>query len=102
MKALEIGTISAMFPGAVRKLRGEPVILTEDGRPVAILFPVENADVETISLSLNPKFQAILERSMKSYWQEGGLSSEEVRRHLGIETPEKKKPTNQRRKRKAE
>jgi hypothetical protein len=41
---------------------------------------IENADWETISLSDNPKFLAILERSRKRLREEGGISPDEMRR----------------------
>ena len=41
-------------------------------------------DAETISLSTNPKFLRIIERSRKRQRKEGSLSSDEMRRRLGI------------------
>jgi len=100
MKALEISSIKGSFAAAIRKLRSEPVALTDGETPIAVLLPVENADLETISLSLNPQFLAMIERSRARYYQEGGISPEEVRRRLGMEPEPEAKP-NTRRKRKA-
>jgi hypothetical protein len=60
------------------------LILTVDGKPVAVLLPVWDADVETVSLSFNPKFLAIMEESRRSFDREGGISSEEIRKHFGL------------------
>ncbi len=100
MKTLDINSVKKRLAVLIRELGQEPIVLTDDGTPVAVLLPVENADLETISLSLNPKFLEIIERSRESYWREGGLSSEEVRRRFGLEAPKDEKPTNSRRKRK--
>lgn len=44
---------------------------------------LESVDVETIALSINPRFLEIIENSRARYKSEGGISSEEMRRRLG-------------------
>jgi prevent-host-death family protein len=66
-----------------RDVSREPVILTVRGKPVAALVSVENADLETITLSTHPQFIALIERSRARQRAEGGISSEEMRRRLG-------------------
>jgi PHD/YefM family antitoxin component YafN of YafNO toxin-antitoxin module len=61
-----------------------PVVVTEKGKPVAVLVPVENADLETIALSTNPGFLALIERSRARMRTEGGIPSDEIRRRLGV------------------
>jgi antitoxin (DNA-binding transcriptional repressor) of toxin-antitoxin stability system len=56
--------------------------LTVDGDPIAALVAVEKADLETLSLSTNPQFLALIERSRARQRAEGGISSEEMRRRL--------------------
>ena len=58
------------------------VIVTNQGQPVAALVPIENADLETVSLSTNPRFLELIERSRASARAEGGVSSEEMRRRF--------------------
>ena len=41
-----------------------------------------NTDIETVSLTNNPKFIALIERSRAKQKSEGGISSEEMRRRL--------------------
>jgi PHD/YefM family antitoxin component YafN of YafNO toxin-antitoxin module len=43
----------------------EPLIFTERGRPVVALISVRDADAESLGLSMNPKFLAIVERSRR-------------------------------------
>ena len=45
---------------------------------------VNNADMETVSLSNNPEFLALIERSPVRHKAEGGISSEEMRRRLDL------------------
>jgi len=60
-----------------------PVIVTSKGKPIAALVPIENADLETVSLSTNPRFLELIERSRVRQQAEGGISSTEMRRKLG-------------------
>lgn len=46
---------------------------------------IENADLETVSLSTNPRFIDIIERSRERQEREGGISSAEMRRRLGLD-----------------
>ncbi len=46
---------------------------------------VEGPDWESISLSTNPEFMAIIERSRVRHRTEGGISSDEMRRRLGLD-----------------
>ena len=70
----------------------ESVTLTIGGRPVAILQPLvplvliedEEADLETVTLSTHPQFLELIERSRQRHKTEGGISSEEMRRRLGL------------------
>jgi antitoxin (DNA-binding transcriptional repressor) of toxin-antitoxin stability system len=65
-----------------------PLIITVEGKPVAALVAIENADLETVSLSTNPAFLALMERSRARHQAEGGLSSAEVRHRLKLRKPE--------------
>jgi hypothetical protein len=47
-----------------------------------VLVAYEFADIETVSLSSNPKFIALIERSRAKQKTEGGLSTDEMRRRL--------------------
>lgn len=85
MKTLELANAIASLAEYARDLSKEPVILTVNGKPVAALVPIENADLETVTLSTHPQFLALVERSRARHKSEGGLSSEEMRRRLGVE-----------------
>jgi prevent-host-death family protein len=82
MKTVEMAHATRPLADYARDVENEPVIVTDHGRPVAALMPVENADAETVSLSTNPKFLALIERSRRRQDAEGGISSDEMRRRL--------------------
>ena len=77
----------AMAPLAeyARDVNKEPMIITVRGKPVAALVSVENADMETITLSVHPQFVALIERSRARQRAEGGISSEDMRHRLGVQ-----------------
>jgi hypothetical protein len=60
-------------------------------KTVATPLPIENTDMETAALSYNPKFLAIIERSRARQKAEGGISSDEMRRRLGLKKTSRRK-----------
>ena len=84
MKTLEVTDSTASLAQCIRGVRKMPVILTRKGKPVAAIVSIEDGDWETISLSLNPKFIALIEQARAQLRAEGGVSSAEVRRRLRL------------------
>jgi len=83
MKTLEITHASLAEYG--RKDADETWVLTRRGKPVAAVVPIRrNLDFETFSLSHNPDFIALINRSWTGYKAAGGSSLEEVRGEHGI------------------
>ncbi|MCL4535526.1 MAG: hypothetical protein M1370_10260 [Bacteroidetes bacterium] len=83
MKTMEMDSATAPLAEYARDVKKEPVILTVDGKPVAALVPIDNADLETVTLSTHPRFLALIERSRARHKAEGGVPGEEMRRRLG-------------------
>ena len=84
MKTIEMAKATAPLVEYAQGVSKEPVILTVDGRPVAALVPIENADLETVTLSTTPQFLALIERSRTRQKAEGGISNVEMRRRLKL------------------
>jgi antitoxin (DNA-binding transcriptional repressor) of toxin-antitoxin stability system len=70
----------------VRKADAGPVVITDEGRPVAALVILENADLETVALSTDPEFLDLIQSSRARHAHEGGLTSAEMRDRLKRET----------------
>ncbi len=87
MKIIEQTEAKAPLADYAAQVAQEPVIVTVNGKPVAALVAIENADLETVSLSTNAAFLALIERSRARHRAEGGLSGDEVRRRLRISKP---------------
>ncbi len=58
--------------------------MTRRGKPVAAVVAIGGLDLETLSLSTNPSFIALIEKSRASYRANGGVSLDEVRRRYGL------------------
>jgi prevent-host-death family protein len=55
MKTLELTKATAPLADYTREVDKGPVIVTRNGEPVAALAAVQNADLETISLNVDPR-----------------------------------------------
>lgn len=84
MKTIELAKATGPLNGYVRRMGKGPVVLVSHRKPVAVLITIKNADLEDIALSTNPKFIAMIERSRARLKAAGGISSEEMRRRLGL------------------
>ena len=82
MKTVEVSKATLPFSDYTKEAKKEPVVITKEGRPVAVLVSIPNADIETVSLSNSPRFIALIERSRARQESEGGISSDEMRRRL--------------------
>jgi peptide deformylase len=81
MKTIELSDIAALSPH-LESASAEPVVVRSHGKTLAAVVPVNDDDVESLLLSINPRFQRILERSEDRLRSEGSLSADEVRRRL--------------------
>jgi prevent-host-death family protein len=64
------------------EIENGPVIVTSEGRPVAALVPLDNIDLETVSLSTNREFLALIERSRSSVREQGVIPNDAMRRRF--------------------
>ena len=62
MKILEMTEATRSLASYTSEVAEEPLVVTADGQPVAALMGIANADLETVSLSTNPRFIALIER----------------------------------------
>ena len=82
MKTIDIGEASGAVTEYLKLARSEPLVFTEEGTPMAVILTLANADLETVALSTNPEFIALIERSRARATREGGLSAAEMRRRV--------------------
>ncbi len=59
------------------------VVLRKNGKVCYALVRMDEGDLEALSLSRNPDFMAMLDKSRAHYETHGGFSLEEVKRRYG-------------------
>ncbi len=98
MMVLDVSEATASLGKFAKEMQHDPVVVTIDGQPVAALVPISGMDLETLAVGTSPKFLDIIERSRRRHEAEGGISSEEMRRRLGLPPFEEPKPKARKRK----
>jgi antitoxin (DNA-binding transcriptional repressor) of toxin-antitoxin stability system len=91
MKALELSEATGSLSEYARKARRETLVLTEHGKAVAAVVPLDEEDYFSMRLANNPEFIAIIERGRAQYKAHGGISIEEMRRKYDLESKPKRK-----------
>jgi prevent-host-death family protein len=104
MRIASIADVKAHFSTYIKESEGGPVVVTRNGRPVAVLLGVQDDDeVERLILAHSRKLRDILEKSKQQIREGNWLSHEDFWKHLDAEhsqprEPEKAPPKSRRRK----
>jgi antitoxin (DNA-binding transcriptional repressor) of toxin-antitoxin stability system len=85
MKKLRISEASASLAEYAQTI-DEPVVIVKGGKPIAALVPIRGADWESFSLSTNSDFIDLIVESRRRHEREGGISLEEMRQRLGLQS----------------
>ncbi len=84
MNRVELDDTELSIPDLAELAKKGTVILTRNGKALAAVKTLPGADWESISLASNPRFQALIEESRRSYREQGGRSLAEIRAELGL------------------
>jgi prevent-host-death family protein len=77
MKIASVAEIKSQFSSFLKASETGPVVVTRNGRPVAVIVGVQDDDeIERLLMAYSPRLQAILERSRKQI-REGNVQSHE-------------------------
>ena len=64
MKIASVADVKAKFSAYLKSSEGGPVVITRNGRPVAVLLGVEDdEEIERLLMGYSPRLRAILDRS---------------------------------------
>jgi prevent-host-death family protein len=78
MRRASVAEIKAQFSSFVNASAADPVVVTRNGRPVAVLVGVQDEDeIERLLMAYSPRLQAIVEASRKQIREGDVLSHEE-------------------------
>jgi len=88
MKIASVADVKARLSDYLNESQQGPVIVTRNGKPVAVLLAVTDEDeLERLVLAHSPKFQAILEKSRRQIEATGGIPDEDFWREVEVEQP---------------
>jgi prevent-host-death family protein len=74
MKIAPVADVKARFSAYLKESEDGPVIVTRNGKPVAVLISMEDEEeLERIILAYSPKFQSLLEKSKNQIQDRGGI-----------------------------
>ena len=68
----------------IQHSESEPTVVMREGKPRAVVVSIDDVDMESLSLSSNPQFLAIIERARATHTPGTGMRSNEVRKRLGL------------------
>ena len=78
MKIASVAEVKAKFSGFIKASQQGPVVVTKNGKPVAVLLSITDEDeIERMLLAYSPKFQSILEVAEHQIREGEGLSHED-------------------------
>ena len=74
MKIASVADVKARLSAYLKESQQGPVVVTRNGKPVAVLLAVTDEDeLERLLLAHSPKFQAILGKSRRQIDETGGI-----------------------------
>lgn len=85
MKVISVEESKLTASALADMAKGETVILTRNGRPIAAVKNVSGSDWESLSLASNPQFMSLIEESHRAHHEQGGIGLAELRRELGLD-----------------
>ena len=78
MKIASVADVKAKFSGYLKASQQGPVVVTKNGRPVAMLLSItDEDDIERMALAYSPKFQGILELAEQQIREGKGIKHED-------------------------
>src|SRR4029077_10205654 len=89
MKIASVADIKARLSAYLKESEEGPVVVTRNGKAVAVLLAVTDEDeLERLVLAHSPKFQAILEKSRREIEVTGGIPHDKFWREVKAEARE--------------
>ena len=90
MKIASVAEVKSQFSAFLKASEGGPVVVTRNGRPVAVIVGVQDEDeIERLLMAYSPHLRSILERSRQQYREGQWLGEEEFWSQVGRTQPSK-------------
>ena len=86
MRIASVAEIKAKFSGYLKASEQGPVVVTKNGRPVAILLSIKDEDeIERMMLAHSPKFKSILDLAEQQIREGKGIKHEDFWQEIEAE-----------------
>lgn len=83
MKIAPLAEVKDRFSAYIDESRESPVVVTRNGRPVAMIISIaDEDDLDSLLLAHNPRFVQLLEEARRRVQTNGGISLADFRRQL--------------------
>lgn len=83
MRIASVAEIKSQFSSFLKASEAGPIVVTRNGRPVAVIVGVQDEDeIERLLMAYSPRLQAILEASRKQIREGDVLGHEEFWREV--------------------
>ncbi|HEX9618202.1 MAG TPA: type II toxin-antitoxin system Phd/YefM family antitoxin [Anaerolineales bacterium] len=87
MRIASVAEIKAKFSGYLRASEQGPVVITKNGKPVAVLLSITDEDeIERILIAHSPKFRSIVELAEQQVRESKGIKHEDFWQEIESET----------------
>jgi len=78
MRIASVADVKAKLSGYIKESEAGPIVVTKNGRPVAVLLGVHDEDeIERMVLAYSPKFKRIIHSAEKQIREGKGISHQE-------------------------
>jgi len=87
VKIASVATVKANLSAYIEASEDQLVVITKNGKPVAVLLPIEDDDeLERLALAYSRRFQAILSEAREQIRAGGGIPHDDFWREVEAET----------------
>ena len=86
MRIASVADVKARFSGYLKESQQGPIVVTKNGKPVALLLSVtDEAEIERLILAYSPKFQGILRIAEQQISEGKGIYHDDFWREVEAE-----------------
>jgi prevent-host-death family protein len=92
MKIASVAKVKAHFSAFLKASEGGPVVVTRNGRAVAVLVGIQDEDeIERLLMAYSPRLRAILEESRQQIREGRGIGHDEFWSEIEAPQPSKRR-----------
>lgn len=88
MKIASVADVKAKLSGYIEASKAGPIVVTKNGKPVALLLSMADEDeIERMLMAYSPKLRRVLQAAEKQIRQGRGISHEEFWKEFAPSEP---------------